>query len=356
MRKYKIGIWGQSGGGGKIADGQAVRTAVITQELKDRYGEDQILFADTYNWRKRPFGFLKDCIGLMRKSENVMILPADNGFKVFVPIMMALNTVFRKRLVHIVIGGFLPELLKKKPFYIKLVNKFNIIFVQTDNLKKDLEEIGIKNIHILSNLKRLNTRKPEDLIVNHNKDIKLCVFSRINKEKGIEDAIEAVKLANQKLGGKYITLDIYGLLPDAYKERFQELLDTNKGLVEYKGIVYFNKTVETLQEYFALLFPTYYYGEGFPGNVVDAYNTGLPIIATDWLYNSDIIKDGVNGILVPIKNPGAISNAILKLYNDRELALKIGLNNLESAKEYQPDKVLSELYDFLDSINLQQQS
>lgn len=348
MKKYKIGIWGQSGGGGKIADGQAVRTAVITQELKNRYGEDEVFFADTFNWRKRPFGFLMDCIGLMRKSDNVLILPADNGFKVFVPIMMMLNKIFKKRLVYIVIGGFLPELLKKKPSYIKLVNQFDIIFVQTDNLKKDLEQIGIENIHILSNLKRLNSRKPNEIKVNTAKEIKVCVFSRINKEKGIEDAIEAVKITNSKLGGQFVTLDLYGLLPDSYKDRFNEILEANKGLVEYKGIVYFNKTVETLQEYFALLFPTYYYGEGFPGNVVDAYNTGLPIIATDWLYNSDIIEDGVNGVLVPIQRPDELSNALIKLYNDREYAHKIALNNLEAAKEYQPDKVLKELYEFLD--------
>lgn len=347
MKKYKIGIWGQSGGGGKIADGQAVRTAIIADELKNRYGEDNVLFADTYNWRHRPFGFLIECISMMKKSENVLILPADNGFKVFVPIMMALNVIFRKRLVYIVIGGFLPELLKKRPKYIKLVNKFDIIFVQTDNLKKDLEELKVKNIHILSNLKRLKTRKSKDIILNEDKKIKLCVFSRINKEKGIEDAIEAVKLANQKLNGKYITLDMYGLVPDSYKERLQELIEENKGLIEYKGIVYFNKTVETLKEYFALLFPTYYYGEGFPGNVVDAYNTGLPIIATDWLYNAEIIKNGVNGILVPIKNPEAISDAILNLYNNRELAVEIGLNNIEASKEYKPDKVLKELYEFL---------
>lgn len=349
MRNYKIGIWGQSGGGGKIADGQAVRTAVITKELKDRYGENQILFADTHNWRKRPFGFLKDCINLMRKSENVTILPADNGFKVFVPIMMTLNCIYKKRLIYVVIGGFLPELLKKKPFYIGLVNKFDIIFVQTDNLKKDLEKIGIKNIHILSNLKHLNTRKPEDIIINTNKSIKLCFFSRITKEKGVEDAIEAVRITNRKLGGQLVTLDFYGLLPDTYKERFQELLDSNKDLIEYKGIVYYDKTVETLENYFALLFPTYYYGEGFPGNVVDAYNTGIPIIATDWLYNSDIIKDGINGILVPIKDPETLSEAILKLYYNRDLAVQIGLNNLSAAELYQPDIVLKDFYWFIDN-------
>lgn len=349
MKKYKIGIWGQSGGGGKIADGQSVRTTVITQELKKKYGEKQILFTDTYNWKKRPFGFFKECIDLIKKSENIIILPADNGFKIFVPIIIFLNIFFRRRLIYIVIGGFLPKLLKTTPFYIKLVNKFDIIFVQTNTLKKDLEMIGIKNIHILSNLKRLNTRKPEDIKLNIQKKIKLCVFSRITKEKGIEEAIEAIKITNKKLGGEYVKLDFYGLLQESYKKRFQKLIFENKNIIAYKGVVYFNKTVETLQNYFALIFPTYYYGEGFPGNVIDVYNTGIPIIATDWLYNSDVIIDGVNGILVPIKDPISISKSILKLYYDRELVVQMGLNNLEASKKYHPDKVLKELYQFIEN-------
>lgn len=350
MAKWKIGIWGQYGGGGKIADGQAVRTTVITQELFARYGKENIGIVDTHNWKKNPFAFLWKCLRLVACSEQVMILPADNGFKVFVPLLMLLNLIFRRKLIYVVIGGFLPELLKKKPFYIKLVKRFDILFVQTENIKKDLEAFGIDRILILSNLKRLNARKADDIQVSHEKKIKVCVFSRINKEKGVEDAVEAVKLANEALGGQYIQLDFYGLLPDSYKERFEQLLKENTGLIEYRGIVLFSKTVETLQEYFSLIFPTYYHGEGFPGNVVDAYNTGLPIIATDWLYNADVIKDGRNGILVPIKNPQAICEAILRLYNDRELTHQIALNNLEDARQYHPDQVLREFYGFIDNV------
>jgi glycosyltransferase involved in cell wall biosynthesis len=174
------------------------------------------------------------------------------------------------------------------------------------------------------------------------------VTSRLNQEKGIEDAIEAVKIANQKLNGRFITIDLYGLLPNAYKEWFEQLIRENSDIAEYKGIVYYNKTVETLRDYFALLFPTYYYGEGFPGNVVDAYNSGLPIIATDWLYNADVIKDGRNGILVPVKDPNAIAEALLKLYGDRRLAMEISLNNLSESRNHHPDKVMAELYAFLD--------
>lgn len=50
---------------------------------------------------------------------------------------------------------------------------------------------------------------------------------------------------------------------------------------------------------------------------------GIPVIATDWLYNKDIIKNNVNGILVPIQSPQKISEALLDLYFNRELALEI---------------------------------
>ena len=346
--KYKIGIWGQYGDGGKIADGQAVRTTIITKELQLKYGEENIKVVNTNNWRKHPVRFLWRSFMLVASSRIVAIAPADNGYKTFVPLLLFFNFFFRRTLIHIVIGGFLPSLLKEKPKYLKMENKFDAIFVQTDNILKDLEAIGVSNISISSNPKRLNTRKQEDIRVVTDKHLKLCVFSRIYKDKGVEDAILAVNICNKKLGGRYLTLDFYGLLPDAYKERLNELLEQNKDILQYKGIIDFDKTVETLQDYFVMLFPTFYHGEGFPGNVIDAYNTGLPMIATDWLYNSDVVLDGKTGLLVPIKNPRALADAILKLYNDRQLHYTLSINSLKEAEKYSPDAVLATLYNFID--------
>lgn len=346
---YEIGIWGQFGDGGKIADGQAVRTTIITNELRQRYGADRVLTANTNGWKKRKASFFLECVRLIRRSKRVLIAPADNGFKVFVPILMAINSIFHRELYYIVIGGFLPQLLKDHPRYKKLVNRFRALFVQTENLKKDLQALGVERIYILSNPKRLHTRSESELTLQTEQKLKLCVFSRIYGDKGVEDAIEAVRLANRRLGGEYLSLDLYGLLPDAYRERLSELLKQYGSFVRYCGIVDYDKTVETLKNYFLMLFPTYYHGEGFPGNVVDAYNSALPIIATDWLYNSDVIKDGRNGILVPIKDPEAIADAILRLYHDRALALQFAKNCLEDAAQYQPDRVLAEFYRVLES-------
>ena len=349
MGKLTIGIWGQYGDGGKIADGQAVRTTIITTELENRYGKENVRIVNTNSWRRHPINFFLKSFKLVRDSRIVVIAPADNGYKVFVPLLMLFNVLFRRNLVHVVIGGFLPALLSIQKIYKWLENKFDAIFVQTENLRKDLEALGIRKIHILSNLKRLNSKRPEDLTLSTSSTIKVCTFSRVNKEKGVEDAVTAVRLVNEALGGNFVSLDIYGLVPDDYQNSLTELVDNNKQFVNYKGIIDYDKTVEVLSNYFVMLFPTFYYGEGFPGNVVDAYNSGLPIIATDWLYNKDVICNGRNGILVPIKSPDSVASAILDLYNDRELHLKMSQNCLADSAKYQPDQVLQDFYSYIDS-------
>lgn len=346
--KCKIGIWGQFGDGGPIADGQAVRTTIITNELRARYGEENICVSNTNNWKRHPFAFLFRTLGLLKKAKKVVIFPADNGFKIVVPLYNFFNKFFKKELYYVVIGGFLPELLQKKPKYLKMLKKYEALFVQTVNLKNDLEKIGLSNIHILSNLKRLDTVKAEDVEVIKDEKIKVCTLSRIVEEKGIEYAVEAVKKANETLGGDFIHLDLFGMIADRYKEQFERLAADNADVATYCGVLKFDKTTETLRNYFALLFPTFFYGEGFPGNVVDAYNSGLPIIATDWLYNKDVIKDGENGFLVPVKDSGALCDALLKLYRDRDLRHRFALNNIKAAAEYTPDKVLAEFYSFMD--------
>ncbi len=346
--KYKIGIWGQFGSGGQIADGQAVRTTIITQEIIERYGKEKIKILNTNKWSRNPILFFIKNISLVAKSKKVVIFPANNGFKVFVPILNIINFFIKRDLYYVVIGGFLPSLLKNNKKYIKILNKYKALFVQTENLKIDLENLGLNNIHILSNLKKLEKLEEADIKLNNERKVSVCTLSRVTDEKGIEYAIKGVNLANEKLGNNFITLDIFGIIDKKYERKFEELLLQYSSFVSYKGVVDFDKTVNVLSKYFALLFPTFYPGEGFPGNIIDSFYSGLPVITTDWLYNSEIIKNYENGMLVPVKNPKAIAEAILLMYEKRDLVYKISLNNLNESKKYDPKVVLKDFFEVLD--------
>ena len=80
--------------------------------------------------------------------------------------------------------------------------------------------------------------------------------------------------------------------------------------VSYGGKVPFDKSVDILKNYFALLFPTYYDGEGFAGTLIDAFSAGVPVIASDWKYNAEIVNEKV-GIVYSAKD----RKAVLQLSN-----------------------------------------
>lgn len=98
------------------------------------------------------------------------------------------------------------------------------------------------------------------------------------REKEIGDAVKAVVEANQSLGHTVFSLNIYGQVDENQTEWFEALQKTFPDYICYGGLIQFDKSVETLKEYFALSFPTYYEGEGFAGTLIDAYSAGVSVI------------------------------------------------------------------------------
>jgi glycosyltransferase involved in cell wall biosynthesis len=67
------------------------------------------------------------------------------------------------------------------------------------------------------------------------------------------------------------------------------------------------------------------YREGLPRVLVEASAAGRPIITTDTPGCRDVVKDGVNGTLVPPGNIPALVDALRKLLIDRDMCTRMGL-------------------------------
>ena len=52
--------------------------------------------------------------------------------------------------------------------------------------------------------------------------------------------------------------------------------------------------------------------------------SGLPIVTTDTCGMKDVIADGVNGRLVPIRSPDAIVSAVTQLMGEQDLRARLG--------------------------------
>jgi glycosyltransferase involved in cell wall biosynthesis len=66
------------------------------------------------------------------------------------------------------------------------------------------------------------------------------------------------------------------------------------------------------------------YREGLPRTLVEAAACGLPLITTDVPGCREVVSDGVDGLLVPVKDSGALAYAIQKLHEDPALARQFG--------------------------------
>ena len=79
---------------------------------------------------------------------------------------------------------------------------------------------------------------------------------------------------------------------------------------------------------------TYYEGEGFAGTIIDAFAAGLPVIASDWKYNSEIIKQGITGVITKTHSISELKNAILSINSDVEKWNFMRKNCISEAKMY----------------------
>ena len=99
---HKITICGHFGGNEKFLDGQTIKTKNIYLALLEKYGEKEINRIDTYHWKKQPIIFLKRCLKGIKESKNIIILPAQNGVRVFIPLFLLINKLYKRRIFYIV--------------------------------------------------------------------------------------------------------------------------------------------------------------------------------------------------------------------------------------------------------------
>jgi phosphatidylinositol alpha-mannosyltransferase len=88
-------------------------------------------------------------------------------------------------------------------------------------------------------------------------------------------------------------------------------------------------------------------GESFGVVLVEAMAAGVPVIASDIAGYDEVVRDGVEGLLVPPRDPQALAAAIATILDDRALAARFVAAGRERAATFDWDVVaarLEELY------------
>lgn len=332
----RIGIIGRTDRG--LVDGQTIKTRTLLKALKKRYPSSIIIVADLSHYKRCPMKTLLSIVKCLIHSEYVFILLSSGGRRVVFPIVCALNRFLKRRIYHDVIGGALAKRAASDAILRKQIASFDRNWVESKKMVDDLHAIGVNNAEYLPNFKNneiLSIKQVSSYQGMRGDNFKFCTLSRVSREKGLSDAIRAI----QKTRDRRISLDIYGPVEEGYEEEFKKLL-ASCGAVKYCGVIDSSQTVKTIAPYFALLFPTFWRGEGFPGTLIDAFDAGLPVVASKWGMNTELIEDGVNGFLFAPGDIDALASRIEWMVANFEKVDAMRGECLSIASNYAADKVM----------------
>ncbi len=341
MKKCKVGVCGNFDSSTNNVNGQSQKTINIYNKLVEKYGENRVCCVNTEMFRKNPVKALVTYIKLLKNSENIILLPAQSALKVVVPIAVKLKKKYGYKVYYSVIGAWLGKYLENNSKMLANIKELDGVFPETQSLLNILQDLGLNNLELMANFKNLTPICEDEIIKTFEKPYKICFYSRVIPQKGIEELIEAVKEIN-KDETKFV-LDIYGPVPEHYKEVFFEII---KGLknINYKGVIPSNAGKDILKQYFLQVFPTKFITEGIPGSIVDSYMWGVPVIAAHWISCLDIIDDNITGLVYEFDSFEGLKEKLTMAYNNPEKIAKMRINCVKKASMYTADEVMQKLY------------
>ena len=177
---------------------------------------------------------------------------------------------------------------------------------------------GIDTDHFCySRISDMQRRILRDRLSISQEDFVFIFVGRLVGDKGINELVQAfldLSFHNKKL---LLVGSFEPELDPLHQKTIQALL-TNPRIVT----VGFQEDVRT---YYAisdcLVFPSY--REGFPNVVLQAGAMGLPSIVSDITGCNEIIKDGVNGVIIPVKDLDSLVHAMNSMYKDPQFLIQL---------------------------------
>lgn len=164
----------------------------------------------------------------------------------------------------------------------------------------------------------------------------IVAMGRLVRQKGFDLLLEAFKLCSNR--HPQWSLHIVG--EGNERQTLQAMTATLKleDRVKFLGLV--KEPTAVLRQ--ADLFVMSSRFEGFPLALIEAMACGLPVISTDCPTGpSEIIRDGVDGILVPLGNVQALSVAIERLLADSEERRRLAAEAVNIVDRFGVEQVMT---------------
>lgn len=168
----------------------------------------------------------------------------------------------------------------------------------------------------------------------------VALVARMLRDKGVYEYVAAVRrLHEQGVTARYL---LVGTPDPANPTSIPEtsLLEWNANhCVEWLG--WRENIPQLLAEIDVMCLPSY--REGLPKSLIEAAACGLPIVTTDTPGCREVVRDGENGFLVPVRDDSQLADALKCLVQNSALRTRMGTRGAEiAAQEFGSARVISE--------------
>ncbi len=223
---------------------------------------------------------------------------------------------------------------KLRERFIGCLIKSRVIFVLATEFKNKLVEWGIPDSRIFIENTMVDDELLRDFSVSDidersfDKRINLLFLSRIIKEKGVYELIDAYKMVKERFSD--VTLTVAGVGPELsgmIKKAKSDGLD-----IDFPGFVSGERKIEIYRKSDIYLLPSR--TEGCPISLLEALSFGIPSIVAAVVGIPDIFEDTKMGYMLDESSPDNLADRLERLIGDEESRRSMSIFNYEHAKDH----------------------
>lgn len=187
------------------------------------------------------------------------------------------------------------------------------------------------------------TPEPEDATV------KVVFSARMVREKGVIEVIDAAERLRKDYEG-HVEFWLCGRLAANSDAVSQDELESRCDGKYIKWLGFQRDMKSVLERSHIMAFPSYY-REGVPKSLIDACAVGRPIVTTNSIGCKDVVDDGVNGFLIPVKDSESLAQKLRILIENKDLRIQMGRAAREKAeREFDLENVVEKHLDIYNRI------
>ncbi len=263
-------------------------------------------------WANRLARFLRVAWGVARKlwrSDVVFLIIASYSALSLASFLWAVCKIARRPLVLRITGGdMMVEYLEYGAFARWLAERTymrsSLVYVETQYLHQSFDNRG--NFRWFPNTRSMEApaRTGRDRVE------RLIFVARLAMFKGLAEALEACRHLPENCH-----LNVFG--PGMSDTDFSLFEDHPRAT--YGGVLDPAEIPRALSEHDLLVYPSYYRNEGYPGAILEAFQCGLPVVATRRGGIAELVEHEESGLLVEPRSAAEVESAIKRLLDEPEL-------------------------------------